>query len=381
MMPLMRAIAHRLGENEVRYVYTQDLETGRQSLGWTEEARPVWALDARQHPECAREWLEDCPCLMSGCRDYDLFERRVKRQLVTFYSGERWFKQLPVFDGNCDLPGWLRLFSPNFFRMASRMRKLLRGKRPFYYLPDGIWAANDMLRLVNWLGCNFRPVHLSVRRTPGGVVQNRGRAFDRVRLWGYFVSPSTERLAQSCKRDAAALKILWVGRLLDWKCVDTVVRAVCVHADMNSHGRKPGMMLDVYGSGPMEESLKLLAKGHEEFICFHRTVEINKVRDLMREHDVYVLASNAREGWGAVTNEALEEGMHVLGTYEAGSSATMLDDKDLFHAGDWRRLQVLLERCLDEKQRSTLKGQGIGEWSAEKAAEKMVAFMNEVQGM
>ena len=80
-----------------------------------------------------------------------------------------------------------------------------------------------------------------------------------------------------------------------------------------------------------------------------------------------------------VVSEALEAGMYVLGTNEAGSSATMLNDDDLFHAGDWKRLQFLLERCLDEKRRGTLKGQGIGEWSAEKAADRLMALINDVR--
>ena len=64
----------------------------------------------------------------------------------------------------------------------------------------------------------------------------------------------------------------------------------------------------------------------------------------MREHDVYVLASNGYEGWGAVVSEALEEGMKVVGTYEAGSSGTMLPKSNLFHAGDWKGLLNILRR-------------------------------------
>ena len=61
---------------------------------------------------------------------------------------------------------------------------------------------------------------------------------------------------------------------------------------------------------------------------------VAEVRAFMRSHEVYVLPSNAYEGWGAVVSEALEEGMEVLGTYEAGSSATVLPQENLFHAGD-----------------------------------------------
>lgn len=382
MMPLMRAMVARLGEDEVRYVYTQDLEAERQALGWADAAKPRWTLDARQQPEEARKWLEDCPCLMSGCRDFDLFERRARRRLTTFYSGERWFKPLSVFCGHLDLPGYLRLLLPRYFRMASRMRRLLCENVPFYYLPDGVLAARDMIRLMNWLKGDVRPLNVECVRVPSGKVLNRGKEVKSIRLWGYFVEPSVQQPMYSQPRvEALPLKVLWVGRLLDWKCVDVIVHAILEHVKLrNSDESEPDVIVNLYGIGPMEKSLRDLAKGHEDVICLNSSVPIDLVRHLMQKHDVYVLSSNTNEGWGAVVSEALEEGMHVLGTYEAGSSATMLEDADLFHVGDWRRLQALLERCIDEKCRGALKGQGIGEWSAEKAADRLLALINEVQG-
>ena len=114
-------------------------------------------------------------------------------------------------------------------------------------------------------------------------------------------------------------------------------------------------------------------------ITFLQPQPIGRIREILRAHDVYVLASDASEGWGAALNEALEEGLHALGTYEAGSSATILHESDLFHAGDWRTLASLLIRCANEKREGTLKGQGIGEWSAEKAADRLLSLINDVQ--
>ena len=51
---------------------------------------------------------------------------------------------------------------------------------------------------------------------------------------------------------------------------------------------------------------------------------MEKVRELMREHDLFVFPSNGLEGWGAVVSEALEEGMNVIGTFESGAPATLL---------------------------------------------------------
>ena len=380
MMPLMRALVARLGEDEIRYVYRQDMSSERKALGWHEGEKPNWTLDVRQQPQVAQEWLETCPCLMSGCRDFNLFERRARRSLPTFYSGERWFKPITFFNGLVRLPGSLRLFSPRYLCMAYRMRRLLRGLTPFYYLPDGVWAARDMVRLMNWFAGDFRPLHITCQGTPGEKVLNRGKQDDRIRLWGYFVAPSVSHPVSSDRKEKSMLKILWVGRLLNWKGVDTIIRAVCAHANWSRQvGKSPSMVLDVYGKGPMEEKLKRLAAGNEEIVRFHQPVPIDEVRSLMRKHDVYILASNAIEGWGAVTNEALEEGMHVLGTYEAGSSATMLGEGDLFHAGNWKQLLILLERCLNQKRQGLRKGQGIGDWSVEHGAYRVVDFLKEVR--
>ena len=96
---------------------------------------------------------------------------------------------------------------------------------------------------------------------------------------------------------------------------------------------------------------------------FHPPVSVVDVRNLMRNHDVYILASDGYEGWGAVVSEALEEGMLVLGTYEAGSSATILSPKNLFHAGDWR---YLMEKLCDQNSDKT--GNEKFLWSAQEAA-------------
>lgn len=150
------------------------------------------------------------------------------------------------------------------------------------------------------------------------------------------------------------LRILWVGRMLDWKRVDTLVKS-CV-----SDTLKDKVELHLYGHGPEEEKLKrLAAEGTNVF--FHDFVPVAQVRDLMRAHDVYVLPSDGGEGWGAVVSEALEEGMKVLGTTGAGSSATILPLTHLFKAGD--------VDCLIELLSQEIKQISIGEWTAKCGAE------------
>ena len=151
------------------------------------------------------------------------------------------------------------------------------------------------------------------------------------------------------------VRALWVGRLLTLKRVDTIIRAV------GKCSKSMKIILNIYGGGPEEIKLKKMAAKYGDIINLHPSVPINEVRKLMHMHDVYILSSNAYEGWGAVVSEALEEGMVVLGTYEAGASATILPESNLFHSGDDKQLM----RILKDSSFTAIEN----DWSASKAAE------------
>ena len=358
-MPLARTLIGLLGADKYRYVYTEREDKERSKLGWGNKGEE-WCL----HGDESAAVLSEAEVLMSGVRAPNLFEKRANEGKKTLDCSERWFKP-PI--------GFLRVFVPSYFKMARRIVKLLNESESFYYLPMGIHAARDMTRLCGLMNgdlrCLFRAPKLDFERKPGGKIwvkdeprntQNtRKYCLDKMRMWGYFVEEGRgNREEGRGKRD---VKVLWVGRLLDWKRVDTIIKAVgeC------SKGKK--ITLDIYGLGPEEAKLKKLAAKYGDVIKFYQPVPINEVRKLMREHDVYVLSSNRYEGWGAVVSEALEEGVAVIGTYDAGSSGTILPESNLFHAGDWRKLRELLEGDVERV--------GIGSWTAKSAAKFLLTQM------
>ena len=394
-LPLAGGLAARVGDDYFRYVYTEATDNDHGSLGWMLDV-PKWCV----HVGAADvdEWLENADVLLSGLRCFDLFERRAKRGLKNFYMTERWFKP-PL--------GIARLLHPRYFNYARRLCSLMESGA-VVGLPIGIPAASDMARLCGLMhgdfGCLFGAPEVEFERWPGGRVWVSGGVgecgsggvgccLDKMRMWGYFVGSSELGVKSSELRDDAVLKVLWVGRLLGWKRVDTIIRAVgelavssqrlavsdastrfytfytVKHLHVSTRSTRLNISLDIYGAGPEEARLKKMAAKYGDAIRFHPPVPIGDVRRLMRGHDVYVLSSNGYEGWGAVVSEALEEGMLTLGTYEAGSSATMLPESHLIHAGDWRTLAELLRKAASEE----LKPTGIGEWSAEKAAEWLLA--------
>ena len=351
--PLFKELMGYMGIDNCRYVAVRPPIKSRTEIGWKDGNGLKCVMTEQEERKGARVVLENADALLCGIRDLALFRKRCEKNMLTIYSSERWFK--PML-------GMLRLLSPVYCMMAWRFVGLLRKSWKLYYFPIGVHAARDMARLCGLfagdLRCIFRAPDIEFDRRPGGRIllkdggDGRKYCLDKMRLWGYFVEPSkydAHKAQEPTKSKPAEIKVLWVGRLLNLKRADNSL---------------PKITLDIYGKGPDEHRLRKLAKGYEEVIRFHSPVSIDVVRKLMREHDVYVLSSNACEGWGSVVSEALEEGMIVIGTYEAGSSATMLPASNLFHAGAYK--------ALANKLLSDLKLSDNDAWSTRNAAFQLI---------
>ena len=372
-LPLAKELAAREGCDNFKYIYTADADKDHGDFGWS-LGMPDWCV--RVGDVDTEDFLENAATLLSGLRCFNLFKRRANRGLKNFYMTERWFKP-PI--------GIFRLLHPRYFGYARRLCRLLT-EGALIGLPIGIHAARDMARLCGLmhgdLRCLFRAPKLDFESKPGGKIwlKNGGHdkryCLDKMCMWGYYVEPSrfvalpvqessdpkSSHLTHSQPTTHNAIRVLWVGRLLNLKRVDTIVRAVGEHANLKRVDNSlPKITLDIYGAGPEEARLKKMAMKYGDIIRFYSPVPISDVRKLMREHDVYVLASNGYEGWGAVVSEALEEGIKVIGTYEAGSSATILPFDCLFHAGDCEELLKRLSGVVPIV--------GIRDWNARYAAE------------
>lgn len=218
--------------------------------------------------------------------------------------------------------------------MAWRMTRLLKCEPNFFYLPIGVHAARDM-RLMGVPPSKMIP-------------------------WGYFVEPSVLE-ENSMRRDSpheCSLKALCIGRLVPLKRFDTVIRAV-------ARAKTEGVQCDltIVGSGPEESRLKNLANQQSVNCEFCPQVPIDRVRSIMRMHDVLVFSSDGQDGWGAVVSESLEEGLRVIGTFETGAAATILPQSNLFHVGDHKRLAEILKQGPAKVP--------VGDWSAAGAARRL----------
>ena len=342
-MPLARCLAERLGTDNYRYAAMQPPLSWRQSMGWESGETEPYLLRAAERAEdrseCER-WWDEADVVVCSERAQGFLEKRLKKGRLTFYVSERWWKP-PL--------GIARVLHPRFAQMALQFRRFAKFPN-FHYLPIGFYAAADMQR---WA------------------------AFpDRSWMWGYFMA-LPDVLPQVMPR-GLGLEILYAGRMLRLKRVDTLLRAFSVlrNHDKTAH-------LNLIGDGPERIKLEKLTRrlGVMEAVTFHSSMPMEEVWKQMQAAHIFVLPSDAHEGWGAVISEAMTQGCAVVASEETGAARTMIrhgENGMVFSSGDWRKLAD--ELCLlngDEVLRLRLAQAGqrtITEcWSPKVAAERFVA--------
>ena len=341
-------------------------------------------VDPAERSTVFADLLTSDTVLMYGSYDNPYNKLISKSKGIVIYASERWLKPLcvrvPLLNITLKISGMAHLLSLKFVRrMISIATRLNREKR-FFYFPLGVYAATDMARICRLLSGNlrflFRAPELDFERKPGGEIwlkdggDGKRYCLDKMRMWGYYVEHSkfdALPVQEASEAKSREIKVLWVGRLLNLKRVDTIVRAVGEHANLKRVDNSlPTMTLDIYGEGPEEYRLKCVAAKYGNAIRFRPFVAMEEIRGLMRAHDVYILSSNEYEGWGAVVSEALEEGMCVLCSREAGAGATILPDECLFPCGDVDGLARKLQNLPTYRT--------IGPWTAKNAANAALEF-------
>ncbi|MBT8339052.1 MAG: glycosyltransferase family 4 protein, partial [Desulfatitalea sp.] len=207
---------------------------------------------------------------------------------------------------------------------------------------------------------------------------------DRIWRWGYFVEMNTQPPALVQDRP---LRLLWVGRMLSWKRVDLLLRAV---ARLRSFDRFGGCT--IVGDGPEKNRLKRLVErlglGPDQ-IKFLPPVPFDEVRRLMRHSDVYVLPSDRREGWGAVAGEAFSEGCVLVANEQAGAARELIDHGYtgyLFKNGNVTQLASILDRLAGNFQermevRMNAWQRGNELWHPQVAAKRLVALYRGLLGV
>jgi glycosyltransferase involved in cell wall biosynthesis len=339
-LPLARELASLVGMENFRFAATEPPDHEREELGWNSQVNESWIFRAgerKEDREKFEQWWDEADVVICNVRRCKRIQDRLDKGKLTFYTSERRFKQ-PI--------GMARLLHPRFALMTSQFLKLASSPL-FHYLPIGLFAYNDMSRIAKF--------------------QNRAW------LWGYFTE--LPKSLSTCERVGNELRLLWAGRMMACKRLDTLIRAFS-----QLQHKCDAVTLTLIGDGSERVRLeklasKLLIAGSYKFLP---PVAASQVLELMQQHHVYVLPSNGYEGWGAVINEAMSAGCAIVASEGAGAAKTMIKHQYnglLFQPGDWRILsEHLYLLASNETIRQQLIKQGwytiTNQWSPAVAAER-----------
>lgn len=268
MKPFCDYLYQQLGD-EFAYIETQELTEERKALGYAylpEEIPYVRNLskDKRRQQEIADK--SDCVIINTGSADVRLVKNRIKCEKITFFCNERLFKR-----------GTLKLADVRIWRQW--LVNLLAKKNVF------------LLALGSFVPRDFEKIGFPKRKSY---------------RFGYFPKIDGDITPVS----VAAQRILWVGRMIDWKRPQMAIRVI----EILKSKYKQDYELHMIGDGALMGSVRKAAEESSccERIHLHGLLKNDEVRKYMASSDALLVTSNKREGWGAVINEALSASTPVV---------------------------------------------------------------------
>ncbi|MGE5314204.1 MAG: glycosyltransferase family 4 protein [Acidobacteriota bacterium] len=341
-VPLAEAFTDILGAEHFRMAVFHGLDEERRTLGWEERRSLPWVAgppsDEREREALWKLCMDADVMVFGACPD-ELLKARALAGKLTLVQAERMLKK-PYHA--------LRMMNPRYARGIRRFRGMVNHPN-VHALTIGYHAPEDLHQM--------------------------GAYGSRVWRWGYFVDVNPEKPAPAGDRP---VRIMWAGRMIDWKKVDVLLRAVSRIQHEPWFGS-----LNVIGDGAERAKLEALARRlslDEGKVTIEHAIPFAEIRTRMRASDLYVLPSNRHEGWGAVTGEAMSEGCVVVANETAGSARELVTDREtgyLFRDGDAAHLASVIahaarayEERMEIRQRAWERMHAL--WHPRVAAERLV---------
>jgi glycosyltransferase involved in cell wall biosynthesis len=261
MIPLASSIVLEVGMENFKYAVLKPIEEFRVNMGFSSnDDKQPWAIRVFENELNLIEyekWFNDADVVLFSNRN--LFKKaneRVKMDKLTFYFSERWWKP--------NIGKW-RLLHPEYIKLTIGIWKLSKNSN-FHYLAQGGYAAKDIQFITKF----------------------KNRIWD----FGYFTDISS---VNSLKKNSKKIDILWCGRMLKWKKVDTLI--IAFGEALKKH---PNCHLSLTGDGEEKSKLEILAKEilPSDSYSFYPSQSAINIRQKMNSSDIIVLPSSGYEGWG-----------------------------------------------------------------------------------
>ncbi len=274
---------------EYRFIQMECMNDERKGMGWTiEEEKIPYLVRYSDNPKNAQNLIESADVVIAtGSVKYKYIINRIKRGGLLIKYDERPFKH----------SDHEFLFKPRQLRMMLKCHTACRDKN-VYMLCAGAYVSDDMKRFFAYPGKMYK--------------------------WGYFPEFHDYGIAGPKKRCGEKKRILWSGRLIEWKRPQMALE-LAEYLKRN----KRDFEMTMIGTGELKEKIskEIEERNLKDYINLIDVVPHDEMYRFFLSADIFFMTSGRNEGWGAVLNEAMNQACVCVADRMAGAVPWLLKDK------------------------------------------------------
>lgn len=331
-----------------RFVATEPIDRERLKMGFVDKSEHFsYVIKSYENDSSYKMAMElglSSDVVIIGSAPDDFIKERLDQNKLTFRYFERFFKE-----------GRIRILDPRVFKAHYKQDFRYRNKN-LYMLCASAYTAPD---------CRF------ILSYP-----------DKTYKWGYF--PETEQLPYDsiakAKQKENKVKILWAGRMIDWKHPEA---AIYLSKQLESYNLP--FSLDMIGDGEMRSNLENIVRNEnlQDDVSFLGSMPPDQVRKNMMSADIFLFTSDRNEGWGAVLNESMSNACAVVASREIGSVPYLIEDSKnglVYNRKDKNSLFNCVKRLIENKSFRETLGKNAYDtiknlWNAEVATDRLLTLI------
>ena len=245
--------------------------------------------------------------------------------------------------------------------------KIIVYLEPYYWLGFKGYFRRLKYRLLNIRYGKYIDAWLITGDVGKTIYLKSGFSSCKMFDWGYFTEIYDSTVNVEIRESTGLPRLLFVGNIDKRKNILTLVDVCKSIKNSFSHFHIVG---DGSLAGVLEDKIK-----YEKNISYLGVKQNKDVQALMQSCDIFVLPS-LLDGWGAVVNEALQNGMRVLASKNCGSSV-LLDGiyrgESFYLDADNTDLKHILLKWLKKGRHSNEERECIRQWCMDRISGNAVS--------
>lgn len=315
-IPMCQEFYRELKEN-YHFIQTEPMDEERVKMGWGDEVQdcPYLIKYYEEEERCKKLILESDIVIFGGVDEESYIEERLQSGKIVIRSSERLYKE-----------GQWKAISPRGLCKKYKDHTRYR-KKQVYLLCDGGYVASDF--------------HI-VRAYP-----------DKMFEWGYFPKVENYDLDKLfVDKNNEITELLWTGRYVDFKHPEYIPRLAkrLIEDQVKAH-------ITFIGSGEMQPVITKLLQEYQsaeldKILTVMDFQPPHKIREYMKQSNIYLFTSDYGEGWGAVLNEAMNSGCAIVANQAAGATPSLGRDLEnclIYKNGDFEEFYQSVTTLINDR--------------------------------